>query len=122
MGTRGDYLDDFLKNLNLPYYKGIFVADTVPLHLTKKSIFCIIINTDLVNMRGQHWLALVKYKTKTRIFDSLSIPVKRLYSPLKDLFSKLKAKPGRVEAIQPIYSNLCGFYCIHEILKFHLIF
>lgn len=121
MGTRGDYLDHFLKKLNLPFYKGIFAADTIPPDIIKKPIFCIIINTDLYGMEGTHWIVVIKYYNDAKIFDSSSIPRKLLFPVMNTFFKSLKAKRIRTKKIQSKNSNFCGFYCLHEILKFHLL-
>lgn len=120
MGTRGDYLDNFLKKLNLKHYDGIYAANTVPMDILEKPIFCIIVNTDLYGMPGKHWLSLIKYNHQTKIFDSASTPKNMLFPPMIKLFSKLNAKKIRTKKIQANFSDFCGFYCIHEILKFNL--
>lgn len=121
MGTRGDYLDNFLKSLNLPYYEGIFAADTVPSSIIKKPTFCIIINTDLYGMEGSHWISVIKHHGKSKIFDSSLTPRKLLFPVMNRLFSKLNATRIRSNKIQSSNSYFCGFYCLHEILKFHLL-
>lgn len=121
MGTRGDYLDNFLKKLKLPYYEGIFAANTVPNEIFDKPIFCIIVNTDLYGMEGKHWISIIKYRNKVKIFDSSSTPKILLFPVMNKLFLKLKATPIRSKKIQSINSNFCGFYCLHEIMKFHLL-
>lgn len=121
MGTRGAYLNQVLQKVNTPFYQGIFAANTVPEAILNMPIFCIIINTDLNHMEGSHWITLIKYKGQTKIFDSLQLPNKTLFPQLRHVFKTLRATRIRRKSIQPILSDTCGFYCLHEILKFHLL-
>ena len=121
MGTTGKDLNQILIKLKLPYYKGVYAADAIPMSVLNMPIFCIIVNTDLHNMEGMHWITLIKFYNHTKIFDSLQLNLRSLFPIMRTVFSYLKAKNCRRRRIQPLSSNMCGFYCIHEILKFHLL-
>jgi len=121
MGTKGQFLHQVLQKNKLPFYRGIFAADTIPFEILKTPTFCIIINTDPHNMKGKHWIALIRHNQNAKIFDSLQFPNKILLPELQRILKILKATRIRKKRIQPILSDTCGFYCMHEILKFHLL-
>ncbi len=114
-GLSSQYIDIFLKNHNLPLYKGIFPIDKCPAFKKIKGDFCIILNTDKASKPGQHWFVIMREHNNIIVSDSLKLlNINETKKILKNAIF-LREYP-----IQPLTTNMCGFYCIHDIILFHL--
>ena len=66
-------LEDAVKKLKIPSFRGVFLLDTLPKKLNKKE--CGIVNFDKSGGPGTHWVAWYK-NGKTKIyFDSVQPPI-----------------------------------------------
>ena len=120
-GTTSNYLHKRLTALNLQFYKGIYPGDRIP-HLSKlRYIFCIKVNIDPISKPGRHWIAILRFKTQTKIFDSANLSIRKYHPQTIKILKKLKAKPIRKYPLQTAYSFAYGNYCLHAILKFHML-
>ena len=64
-------LEDAAKRLKIPYFRGVFLLDTLPKKPNKKE--CGIVNLDKSGGPGTHWVAWYK-NGKTKIyFDSYGV-------------------------------------------------
>ena len=64
-------LEDAVKKLKIPSFKGVFLQDTLPKKSNKKE--CGIVNFDKSGGSGTHWVAWYK-NVKTKIyFDSYGV-------------------------------------------------
>ena len=70
----------------------------------------LIINIDDSSKPGDHWVALVLFKTKCFYFDSISLPIVDL-SILRFLKPYKKVTYSSA-CIQDVASNQCGQFCI----------
>ena len=99
-------LEDAAMKLKIPYFRGVFLLDTLPRKPNKKE--CGIVNFDESGGPGTHWVAWYK-NGKTKIyFDSYGVQ-----PPLK-----LLSTWGVRYVITPIYYNLraevfCGHLCLY---------
>ena len=119
-GVTNIYLINILKKVNVPFFKGIYSANTIPSLSTLGNTFCIIINTSPSFKNGEHWLVLTRFKGKqVKIIDSLNIPFMQMTTKMRNFLKKNEATPLRNFSIQSITSVNCGFYCLHAILLFH---
>ena len=117
-GLTNIYINKFLSKLNTPYFKGIYAVDKCPDIKQFLDDFCLIINTATIAEPGEHWIVIMRHKNQLKFSDSLNLPILFTSNHLKKLLKK--AKPTRTYAIQAIETQTCGFYCIHDILLFHL--
>ena len=79
-GTTANYLHERLTALNLQFYKGIYPGDRIPYLSKLGQFFCIIFNIDPISKQGRHWIAILRYKTQAKIFDSANL-CNRKYHP-----------------------------------------
>ena len=92
MGTKGSNIDNMLQKIHIPYYYGIYAADTLSNKLTTLPIICVIINTDVHTMSGTRWLALIKYQNKSNFFDLLQFSYNALEPSMLNRLKQLNAK------------------------------
>ena len=115
IGLSTNFLCSFLKNC--PNFIGAFAQDKLEKLMIRKIPVSFIVNLDLSNKSGTHWIAVNVTKNSVEVWDSLALPKSYLKKNARYLLTFLKQfKIGRslltCQKIQPDLSNLCGFYCI----------
>ena len=78
----------------------------------------LIVNVDLSNMKGSHWLALGIFEDTIEIFDPLGFEIfnwSRIPSHLLNFLHRLSVTRSVLlgKKVQPNTSTLCGFYCLY---------
>ena len=68
-----------------------------------------------------NWIAIVRYKSHTKIFDSANLPIKKYHPQTRKILKKVRAKPMQKFPLQTAYSFAYGNYCLHAIFKFHML-
>ena len=102
-------LEDAVKRLKIPSFKGVFLLDTLPKKPNKKE--CGIVNFDESGGPGTHWVAWYK-NGKTKIyFDSYGVR-----SPLEVIRYLGKQIHYNTDQVQPVGQVFCGHLCLY-ILK-----
>ena len=91
-------------------FDGVFPVNHLP--MTHKKSYRLIINTDVDNLSGKHWVAIAVREDKTAyVFDSLGIP------PCNFIQNWLNIRnltwSCNLRQVQPTDSMLCGYYCIY---------
>ena len=113
-GVTTDYINNVL--CTLPYFLGTFPKDKHPDLKKLKGNFCMVVNTAKHNEPGEHWITIMRYKKCLKISDSLTT----LYDS-RNMFNKFKnASLVRNYPIQAIDTKTCVFFCIHDVILFHL--
>jgi hypothetical protein len=86
----------------------VFAANELPYWMPSQTMA--IVNCCDRKFRGQHWLALSMEGCRLEIFDSFGLhpSVYNLMDKLPD-FSVMTYNDNQ---LQPIHSNLCGYYCL----------
>ena len=87
-------------------YLGSFPSDYVP---TPDTDIFAIINTQLSNMQGEHWIMIAIFRHEWYFADSLEC---RVYSFLKQHYKQMVPAPLQS------HPSVCGFYTIYA--AFHL--
>ena len=98
-------------------FLGCFARDNFP--LPKDNQF-LIVNTDVAESRGEHWLLIASKASKILLYDSFGRDFKTFFPTI---FIKLKQHVTRCEKElfqyipnnvfqQPLESTDCGIYCI----------
>ena len=98
-------LDDAVKKLKIPCFRGVFLLETLPKKLSKKE--CGIVNFDKSGGPGTHWVAWYK-SGKTKIyFDSYGV------QPLIEVINYLgKTIRYNTDQVQPVGQVFCGHLCL----------
>ena len=101
-------LEDATKKLKIPYFRGVFVLDTLPKKRNKKECQCGIVNFDKSGGPGTHWVAWYK-NSKTKIyFNSYSMqPPKEVIRYLEKLIRY------NTDQVQPTGQVFCGHLCLY---------
>ena len=115
IGLSTTFLCSFLKKC--PNFIGAFAQDKLENLVIDKIPVSFIVNLDLSNKSGTHWIAVNVTNNSVEVWDSLALPKSFLKKNGKYLLTFLKQfKTGRsfltCQKIQPDLSHLCGFYCI----------
>lgn len=96
-------------------FLGVFAIDTLPKRIPFLPIL-LIINTQTLNLPGQHWKAVYISEQKFgEVFDSLALPVSlRLQSWMNTFSRKWIRSPL---TLQNPLSPTCGIYTLYYVLK-----
>lgn len=91
-------------------FDGVFPVNYLP--ITHKKAYRLIINTDVDNLSGKHWVAIIVREDNTGyVFDSLGRP------PCNYIQNWLNTRNIKwscnLRQVQPNDSILCGYYCIY---------
>jgi hypothetical protein len=68
-------LDNYLKQINLKNYSGIYMVDE---KFPKRKNSSLIINTDKLGGQGEHWIAVYQSNSKFYIYDSFGRTSKKI--------------------------------------------
>ena len=102
-------LEDAVKKLKIPFFRGVFLLDTLPKKPNKKE--CGIVNFDKSGGPGTHWVAWYK-NGKTKIyFDSYGVQ-----PPIKVINYLGKPIHYNTDQVQAMGEVFCGHLCLY-ILK-----
>lgn len=114
-GVTNSFIWNVLKNL--PNFIGVIPQDYLSNFKIVSFPVSFVINLDLSNQPGSHWIGILLSTTDIKIYDSLSLDPQM--SPNKPSFllnflKKFKSSHTiyLTPHLQPINSNTCGFYCI----------
>ena len=97
-------------------YGGCYPCDKIPHVQTGQKPVFFVVNTDLSNNKGEHWVGLALYKKECLFYDSFGIKIVNKH--ILDYLRKMKYKFYTYSdlCVQPIYSDKCGYYVIAFIL------
>ena len=115
IGLSTTFLCSFLRKC--PNFIGAFPQDKLENLFIRKLPVSLIVNLDLSNKSGTHWIALNVTENSVEVWDSLAFPKSFLKKYGRYLLTFLKQfKTGRsfltCHKLQSDFSHLCGFYCI----------
>ena len=99
-------LEDAVNKLKIPYFRRVFLLDTLPKKLSKKE--CGIVNFDKSGGPGTHWVAWYKNGKNKIYFDSYGV------QPPIEVINYL-GKPIRynTDQVQPVGQVFCGHLCLY---------
>jgi len=99
-------IDNAIKKLKLPHFRGVFSRDDLPYKPRKKE--CGILNLDNLMGNGTHWVAWYKNGNKKYYFDSFG-----LHPPL-EIINYLKAPIFyNTERVQEFDTVICRHLCLY---------
>ena len=97
-------LEDAVKRLKIPSFRGAFLLDTLPKKPNKKTI----VNFDKSGGHGTHWVAWYK-NGKTKIyFDSYGVQ-----PPLEVMYYLKSPIHYNTDQLQPAGKVFCGHLCLY---------
>ena len=94
-------LEDAVKKLKIPCFRGVFLLDTLPKKLSKKE--CGIVNFDKSGGPGTHWVAWYKNGKNKIYFDGYGV------QPPIEVINYL----GNTDQVQPVGQVFCGHLCLY---------
>jgi hypothetical protein len=97
-------LEESVKKLNIPKFRGCFVRDGLPKEPRKSE--CGILNLDDSSGGGTHWVCWYK-GAKTVYFDGYGLP------PPEELIDYLHEVLYNSESPQPAGTVVCGHLCLY---------
>jgi hypothetical protein len=105
-------LSEYATQLNIPYFRGVFMRDTLP--KSPHKVECGIVNLNTSAQKGSHWVSYYKNGTRRIYFDSFG-----QITPL-EIQNYLKKRRERgvgvilrnTDIVQPINTNICGHLCL----------
>lgn len=99
-------MEQYIKALKIPFFRGIFMRDTLPKASTKKE--CGILNLDSNEGNGTHWTCWFKpNSTHCYYFDSYGLP-----APLEfDKYIKTDIFYSSLN-VQRDHQDICGHLCL----------
>ena len=108
-------LEDAVRKLKIPFFRGVFLLDTLPRKPNKKE--CGIVNFDKSGGSGTHWVAWYK-NGKTKIyFDGYGVQ-----PPLEVINYLGRSIHYNTDQLQPTGEVFCGHLCLYvlkELSKGH---
>ena len=104
-----------------PNFLGCFAEDELD-NLILRSFPCfLIVNVDSSNQNGSHWISLGLFDNRLEIMDPLGFTIfnwSRVPCTLMKFCHVFGSRRKIIVSrrIQPDFSVLCGFYCIHYVI------
>ena len=99
-------------------FLGVFPLNRLPSGILRYYPYAMIVNTDINNLPGKHWLAIYATRTHLEVFDPLAL---ELPGYLKRWILNRYGSRWTTNQIayQHMFSDLCGAYCIWYLMKRH---
>ena len=99
-------LEDSVKKLKIPCFRGVFLLDTLPKKPNKKE--CGIVNFDKRGGPGTHWVAWYKNGENKIYFDIYGV------QPPTEVINYLgKSIDYNTDQVQPAGQVFCGHFCLY---------
>ena len=99
-------LENAVKKLKIPSFRGVFLLDTLPKKPNKKE--CGIVNLDKSSGPGTHWVAWYKNSKNKIYFDSYSVK-----SPIEVIWYIGKPIRYNTDQVQPMGQVFCSHLCLY---------
>ena len=111
--TNFDLLE-FVKKLEIPYFRGVFMLDNLPKGRPHQ-IECGIVNFNNTMEKGSHWVCYYKNQSNRIYFDSFGqITPVEIQNYLKQKISEkcVGVIQRNTDIVQPYNTNICGHLCL----------
>ena len=99
-------LEDAARKLKIPYFRGVFLLDTLPRKPNKKE--CGIVNFDKSDGPGTHWVAWYKNGRTKIYFDSYGVQ-----PPLEVIRYLRRPIHYKTDQLQTAGEVFCGHLCLY---------
>ena len=107
-------IENYVAKLQIPYFRGVFMRDTLP--AKAKRVECAIVNLNTSKEIGSHWVCFVKIG-KTRIyFDSFGqdvpIEIVKYLKSTKEFKKDVAVIAQNTDIVQRVNTHVCGHLCL----------
>ena len=105
----------YAKDLNIPYFRGVFMKDQLPDKIRKNE--SMIINLDTCIGQGTHWVCFLKKDKVISYFDSFGVkpPIEILhYFASQNQYFEIYYN---IDQIQNFDEVICGHLCLNFLAK-----
>ena len=106
-------LKDWIKQLDIKYFGGVFSRDTLPKRIKRKE--CGIVNLDTHIGPGTHWVCYRNVDRWCEYFDSFGLMMPEEVK--KYMLTSGKQLVFSGDEIQERDSVLCGYWCLYYLLE-----
>ena len=107
-------LYDYAKKLEIPYFRGVFMRDTLPKQIRQRE--CGIMNLNTSQQRGSHWVCYYKNDKDRVYFDSFGCitpnELQRYLKTPSEFVNNISCIRRNTEQIQKPNTNICGHLCL----------
>lgn len=116
-GLTNRYIENELSYL--PYFRGVYSCDLIPLEIANFESFSIVCNLAKHDVQNGHFVTINAVRDKLFYFDPFGLP------PHNKFVKKFIAKCFRkhifvnMDTFQSVLSNDCGYYAMLSVLLYH---
>ena len=107
-------LEEYANELKIPYFRGVFMRDTLPKRTHKRE--CGIVNLNTSKESGSHWVAFKKDGNKRIYFDSFGQitpwEIQKYLKTNEELERGKGVIQRNTDIVQAINTNVCGHLCL----------
>ena len=107
-------LEEYANELKIPYFRGVFMRDTLPKRTHKRE--CGIVNLNTSKESGSHWVAYQKDGNKRIYFDSFGQitpwEIQKYLKTNEELERGKGVIQRNTDIVQAINTNVCGHLCL----------
>ena len=105
----------YVHELEIPYFRGVFMCDTLPSRPYSKE--CGIVNFNTVKQPGSHWICYYKEGMNQRIyFDSFGQmtldEVQKYLKTSKEYETEIAVIQRNTDIVQHVNTHVCGHLCL----------
>lgn len=108
-------LISYVKKLGIPFFRGVYMRDTLPPKVRKKE--CGIVNLNTSNEAGSHWVCYYKDGSNKRIyFDSFGqitpIEIQKYLKTKSEFANNEPVIQRNTDIVQAVNTHICGHLCL----------
>lgn len=108
-------LDHYIKILNVPHFRGVFMCDELPPQVNK-SLECGIMNFNRSDELGSHWVCYVKNRGMRIYFDSFGqitpMEMQKYLKTAKEFKHNVPVILRNTDIVQSPNTHVCGHLCL----------
>ena len=106
---------NYVEKLELPNFRGVFMRDTLPRNGPQRNE-CGIMNLNLSNEKGSHWVCYYRDDNTRIYFDSFGqitpIELQKYLKTKKEFANGEQVIQRNTDIVQNINSSTCGHLCL----------
>ena len=107
-------IEDYANKLEIPYFRGVFMRDTLPAKANK--IECAIVNLNTSKEIGSHWVCFAKIGKSRIYFDSFGqdvpLEIKKYLKTVKEYKDDEAVIARNTDIVQRVNTHVCGHLCL----------
>ena len=111
-------IENYVNQLEIPYFRGVFMRDTLP--AKPKKIECAIVNLNTSKKIGSHWVCLAKIGKSRIYFDTFGqdvpLEIKKYLKTTKEYKNDEAVIARNTDIVQRVNSHVCGHLCLFVLI------